>query len=152
MYIKALEQEVYRLKETQEQTIKERQSCNEQCRQLKDLLTAHGIPFDMTAMNTPSPSNQYTSTNSQFESSSNSSSMHRGSVSTGYTSPSAARVPALMKNTSFDLPMGQPIGQPVGPGYGQQQMHAPIDYEGVGVDFVLTYDNRGPYISPPPHQ
>lgn len=46
MYIKALEQEVLRLKETFGTTSRERDQYAEENRRLKELLMAHGIAFD----------------------------------------------------------------------------------------------------------
>jgi hypothetical protein len=45
MYIKALEQEVLRLKETFGTTTRERDQFAEENRRLKELLMAHGIAF-----------------------------------------------------------------------------------------------------------
>jgi hypothetical protein len=49
MYIKALEQEVLRLKETFGTTSRERDHYAEENRRLKELLMAHGIAFDSLA-------------------------------------------------------------------------------------------------------
>ncbi|KAK4986755.1 hypothetical protein LTR66_007772, partial [Elasticomyces elasticus] len=46
MYIKALEQEVLRLKETFGSTARERDAIAEENRRLKELLAAHGITYD----------------------------------------------------------------------------------------------------------
>merc|ERR1711915_482262 len=49
MYIKALEQEVLRLKETFGTTSRERDQFAEENRRLKELLAAHGIRYDFLA-------------------------------------------------------------------------------------------------------
>ena len=149
MYIKALEQEVLRLKEIFETTTKERDAFAEENRRLKELLAAHGIHYDIA-----SPTHQYPSSSSQYGGSTTSlSGSHtRGSLSTGYTSPPSRNPPPLpgsMQSPTYDSASGQPVQQPFHP----QQPRNPhgLDYDQIGIDFVLTYD-RTPYLSPPPQQ
>jgi hypothetical protein len=146
MYIKALEQEVLRLKEVFEASTNERDAFAEENRRLKELLAAHGIQYDMT-----SPTHHpYQSGSSQFGGSSTSltGSHTRGSISTGVTSPPSRQAPPPMPHQMGNTP---PFEQPQ---YGTQYAQAPrpsqgVDYDQVGIDFVLTYD-RTPYLSPPP--
>lgn len=147
MYIKALEQEVLRLKEVFEGTTKERDAYKAENQMLKDLLQAHGIQYSALQ----SPGHHYTSGSSQFGDSSTSlDGAHRGSVSTGYTSPPSRSAPPIPGTSGsggspgFDQ-QGQPQRFPL-----QGQNHG-LDYDQIGIDFVLTYD-RTPYLSPPPNQ
>jgi hypothetical protein len=147
MYIKALEQEVLRLKEVFEQSTKERDAYAEENRRLKEVLAAHGIQYDTTsAMQHP-----YHSANSQYGGSSTSltGSHTKGSMSTGMTSPPSRGAPPMPHQISDTPPFEQPQ-------YGAQYVQNPrpnqgVDYDQVGIDFVLTYD-RTPYLSPPPQQ
>lgn len=150
MYIKALEQEVLRLKEVFEGTAKERDAYKDENQRLKELLAAHGIHYS----DLQSPAHQYTSGSSQFGDSSTSlDGAHRGSVSTGYTSPPSRAAPPIPGTSggggspAFDQsgnPMQQFPPQQPRPNLG-------LDYDQIGIDFVLTYD-RTPYLSPPPNQ
>jgi hypothetical protein len=140
MYIKALEQEVLRLKESFSTTSRERDAFAEENRRLKELLMAHGISFDMVgSLNglTQMGSSTYGSSNGSV------SGYGPGSSSTGYTSP-----PSIQHRGSISQDgMMQPQlmqSQPMQPNSG-------LDYDSIGVDFVLTYD-RTPYLSPPPQQ
>lgn len=143
MYIKALEQEVLRLKEVFEASSKQRDAYMAENQRLKELLAAHGIQYDAAS---PDP---YQSTSSQFggSSASFSGSHTRGSVSTGITSPtSGGQMPHRMSQSP---PSSQQ--QTVTQSQQQQQTANPVNYDQVGIDFVLTYE-RTPYLSPPPHQ
>ena len=146
MYIKALEQEVLRLKEVFEGTVKERDAYKSENQRLKEILAAHGIQYSELQ----SPGHQYTSASSQFGDSSTSvDGAHRGSVSTGYTSPPSRAAPQAPGTSSGGSPGFDPVT-------GQMQQFSPqqtsgLDYDQIGIDFVLTYD-RTPYLSPPPHQ
>lgn len=150
MYIKALEQEVLRLKDVFEGTAKERDAYKAENHRLKELLAAHGIHYS----DLQSPGHQYASGSSQFGDSSTSlDGAHRGSVSTGYTSPPSRSAPPIPGTSGsggspgFDIPPGQM--------HQMQQMplrqNNGLDYDQIGIDFVLTYD-RTPYLSPPPNQ
>ena len=68
-----------------------------------------------------------------------------GSASTGYTSP------PTRGSVSHDGMSGQPLAlQQQAQQSHHQQQHG-LDYDQIGIDFVLTYD-RSPYLSPPPQQ
>ena len=145
MYIKALEQEVIRLKDTFAATSRERDVFAEENRRLRELLMAHGISIDLA-----SPANGMGQIGSStYGSSSGSVSGYGpGSASTGYTSP-----PSLQHQGSISHDgMGQ---QPMTMQQQAQQTNLRqqngMDYDQIGIDFVLTYD-RTPYLSPPPQQ
>jgi hypothetical protein len=147
MYIKALEQEVLRLKEVFETSSKERNAFAEENRRLKEILAAHGIQYDIT-----SPSHTYQSASSQYAGSTTSltGSHTRGSTSTNVTTPPPPMPNQSTKGTpTFDQQQAQYQQQQQPPQ--QQQPNQGVDYDQVGIDFVLTYD-RTPYISPPPQQ
>ena len=123
---------------------KERDAFAEENRRLKELLMAHGISFD-----TLSPANGLAGFNSSYGGSSTGSvsGYNSGTQSTGYTSP-----PTLgqgHRGSMSQVDMNMPIQQQP-----QQvsQMNTGLDYDQIGIDFVLTYDHRTPYLSPPPQQ
>ncbi|KAJ4382688.1 hypothetical protein N0V86_001910 [Didymella sp. IMI 355093] len=133
MYIKALEQEVLRLKETFGTTTRERDQFAEENRRLKELLMAHGIAFDSIA----SPSNGLTINvgSSTYSSSGSVSGYGPGSASTGYTSPPS--VHHRNGSISHDMMMPQSMhAQPMQP----NPQVSGLDYDQIGVDFVLTLE------------
>jgi len=140
MYIKALEQEVIRLKDTFAATSRERDAFAEENRRLRELLMAHGISFDLS-----SPTNGIGQIGSSaYASSSGSVSGYGpGSASTGYTSPSTHHRGSISHEGLAQQPLTAQ----------QQASHQQngLDYDQIGIDFVLTYD-RTPYLSPPPQQ
>ena len=145
MYIKALEQEVLRLKETFGTTSRERDQFAEENRRLKELLMAHGINFDSIA--SPAGGLAVNIGSSAYSSSGSVSGGYGpGSVSTGYTSPPSVR----HRNGSISQDMMMPSTMHT---HGMQpsQQVGELDYDQIGVDFVLTY-NRTPYLAPPPQQ
>ncbi|KAK4988062.1 hypothetical protein LTR50_004178 [Elasticomyces elasticus] len=143
MYIKALEQEVLRLKETFGCTAKERDAIAEENRRLKELLAAHGITYDSA-----SPHNSFQRVGSSYGGSSSGSisgSYRPASNSTGLTPP-----PLLSQSHQQQHLQLQPTQR-------QNMAQLPlnnIDYDQIGIDFVLTYDFQGRpiYSSPPPHR
>ncbi|KAI9709260.1 MAG: hypothetical protein M1820_003380 [Bogoriella megaspora] len=134
MYIKALEQEVLRLKEVFGNTVKERDAFAEENRKLKELLAAHGITVDLQSPN------GFQSAYGRSSSGSISGSYQPGSAGFSPTPPGGVqtlRAPVSQQNLA-QLPQGG------------------LDYDQLGIDFVLTYDDyptyeRKPYPSPPPH-
>lgn len=152
MYIKALEQEVLRLKETFQQTTQQRDAYAAEIRRLQDILRAHGIQFDSGI---GSPGQNFGQVDSSYDNSNRSlsGSYGPGTVSTGFTSP-----PAMPSRPPPGLPNQQQIVPPGGasaPGqeYDSSQMQQPgpsngLDYDQIGIDFVLTYD-KSPYLTPP---
>lgn len=155
MYIKALEEEVLRLKDVFADSTRERDKVQQENLRLKALLQQHGISYDFTE--TPVTFQREQSTGYGPSSS--------GSISGSY--------PAGSESTGFSPPPnGMPIQMPVSHVQQQQgamqQLQTPnsmaqlpanqqVDFDQVGVDFVLAYDSLGrpintsaPYPSPPP--
>ncbi|KAL1636129.1 hypothetical protein SLS58_009978 [Diplodia intermedia] len=132
MYIKALEQEVMRLKDVFGNTARERDAIAEENRRLKELLAAHGIAFDS---NSPSSVFQQMAGSSYGGSSrgSVSGSYNAGTASTGYTSPP----PSMPARSAPGMPM-----QGISPQHNQLQQPAQtgMDYDQIGIDFVLTLE------------
>lgn len=146
MYIKALEQEVLRLKEVFSNTRKERDAVFEENRKLRDLLAAHGIQYDFGA--TPIKFQREESGYGASSSGSISGSYAPGSDSTNFSPP--------------PLPGQQQVPNGLPPSQMQSMAQLPsnrLDYDQIGIDFVLTYDALGrpiqprmPYPSPPPQR
>jgi len=147
MYIKCLEQEVLRLKEVYGSTSRERDNLAEENRKLKELLAAHGICYD--------PSKPGPPTLMHSDSSFGGSGSLSPTISSNYNPASAS--------TSLTSPPSMPgRAPPPVPGIegNQQQLvqsmqtqpsqNQGLDYDQIGIDFVLTYD-RTPYLSPPPN-
>ena len=157
LYIKALEDEVLRLKEIYSNISQDKERLTEENKQLKQLLTqnpaAAGAALPGGSLlddNTSNPSGGYS-----------------GSISGSF-------VPAPSSNTSAYTPppvsaavMGGPHqgaspqagghshGHRHGHGHGHaadQQRNPSIDYEQAGIDFVLTYENPSKAYMSPPHQ
>ncbi|CAD0058852.1 unnamed protein product [Aureobasidium pullulans] len=141
MYIKALEHEVLRLKELYGSSISDREAVVTENKRLKDLLLAHGIPLD-SLQSLPAMRGMPASYNGSSS----------GSISGSYRqdSSTAGFSPPPLRSQDSKPPMasaGQLPGQ-----------H--LDYDQIGIDFVLTYDsqgqpqpyNRAAYPSPPPNQ
>ncbi|KAJ4296230.1 hypothetical protein N0V90_006275 [Kalmusia sp. IMI 367209] len=130
MYIKALEQEVLRLKDSFASVSKERDAFADENRRLKELLMAHGITFDTLI----SPTNGMQAFNSSYGGSS-SGSVSGGygtGTSTGYTSPPTVGHRGSM---SQDVPLNQQqVPQQV------PQLNSGLDYDQIGIDFVLTLE------------
>ncbi|XXG93987.1 hypothetical protein Hte_000238 [Hypoxylon texense] len=151
LYIKALEDEVLRLKEIYSNVSQDKDKLAEENRQLKTLLQQNGLSLGSGAGvddvgNGLSPG--YTSSGSI------SGSYAPGSSNTAYTPPlTSMSSPPSMSVSSQGIG-----GQPQARSLSQQQQPQPgqshVDYEQAGIDFVLTYDNPDDpskaYISPPP--
>ena len=138
MYIKALEQEVLHLKEYIGNNARELNAYKEENLKLRAVLVAHGIkvpdlPKIPTSKNgIPHPSSS-------------------GSFSGSYQPPSSA-------STHSPPPHPGQLQQQCmsGQADGSAAFHPPgsnnnLDYDQIGVDFVLAY-GRPPYPSPPPGQ
>jgi hypothetical protein len=139
MYIKALEQEVLRLKETFSTTTQERDAYAEENRKLKELLASHGISYDFTA----NPI-KFSRENSGYGPSSS------GSISGSY------RPATESSGTNFSPPhlnsqlSSDSMSQDNKPQRNLAQLPTNrLDYDQVGIDFVLTYDSQGRPIPPP---
>ena len=147
MYIKALEQEVYRLKELYQTTSRERDAYALENRKLRELLQQYGIPLPPPSSN--SPATVAAGTRPELSSS--------GSFSGSYPPASAesqSRSPPI-KITNGHGPNPSPTSAGAGPGMGNLTAMLPgsgnIDYATVGVDFVTTYGRAAPYPSPHPN-
>ena len=144
MYIKALEQEVLRLKELYGNTTKDRDSVVMENQKLKELLAAHGITYEGNAFQGVPPQS--------FNGSSS------GSISGSYrhdTNTSGFSPPTLRTHDSSMTSSQTPVQQRSMAASQLPNNH--LDYDQIGIDFVLTYDSHGrpsraAYPSPPPHQ
>ncbi|QIW97067.1 hypothetical protein AMS68_002585 [Peltaster fructicola] len=127
MYIKALEQEVLRLKELYTKSVKERDQVVDENRRLKELLASHGISYDFGQ----SPI--------QFQRGSNYNPSSSGSISGSYRPPS--------DSTSFSppsvpgqLPPVSPRSHHTTPNSMAQLPSSRLDYDQIGIDFVLALE------------
>ena len=135
LYIKALEQEVIRLKENFSMVSRTKDSLAEENRQLKQLLAQHGIPWTGTGgvdeLNAQASAG-YTSS---------------GSISGSYAPGSQSFSPPPTHSSTSN-----PQSQQYAAGNGTQQLHQGVDYDQAGIDFVLGYANPSrAYLSPPPN-
>lgn len=153
LYIKALEQEVLRLKELYDHSARDREHITEENHALKEILKAHGIQYDSNVLRANIP---YNPANSQYGGSSTSItiSQPRGSFSTGVTSPTRTGPSSIPNQSSMGSPPGSEgamVQHSAPHGDRPNPQQSGVDYDQVGIDFVLTYD-RTPYLSPPPQQ
>jgi len=140
LYIKALEQEVLRLKENFSNVTRDKESLAEENRQLKQLLAQHGIPWNGTGgvgELSRNASNGYTSS---------------GSISGSYAPGSAGYSPPPQASALTANSSPPDFGHTNGRSLAQQQVQRGVDYDQAGIDFVLTYatDPSKAYMSPPP--
>ena len=150
-YIKALEHEVLRLKELFGTANKERDQAILESRRLKEILNVHGIPFENYT-----PATSYNASMPSYTGSSG------GSVAGAYRQDS--QTTAAMSPSPIHSHPSQSHTPGMGPGMGHQHGAAQIprggmDYDQLGIDFVLAYDSQGrptfgrpAYPSPPPGQ
>lgn len=142
MYIKALEQEVLRLKELYGSTTQDRDLVVIENQKLKEILAAHGIPYDSIT----SASGFQGAPPQSFNGSSS------GSISGSYANTGGFSPPTLRSHESSMASSHTPILNSMG-----QLPNHRLDYDQIGIDFVLTYDSQGrpiraAYPSPPPNQ
>ena len=140
LYIKALEQEVLRLKENFSSVTRDKDTLAEENRQLKQLLAQHGIPWTGTGGIDELAQNQsigYTSS---------------GSISGSYAPGSAGYSPTPQTSApTSNFHSGSPPTMNGGRSMAAQQIQQGVDYDQAGIDFVLTYANpSNAYLSPPP--
>ncbi|KAF1969021.1 hypothetical protein BU23DRAFT_582950 [Bimuria novae-zelandiae CBS 107.79] len=130
MYIKALEQEVLRIKESFTSVSKERDAFAEENQRLKELLMAHGISFDNLT-----PPNGLPRFNSSYGGSSTGSlsGYNARTNSTGYTSPPTISHHRGSISQDINMPINQQPQQ-------VPQMNAGMNYDQIGIDFVLTLE------------
>ncbi|KAM3416028.1 hypothetical protein BST61_g9515 [Cercospora zeina] len=130
LYIKALEQEVLRLKETFAQTARERDAVNEENRKLKDLLIQHGISYDFGS--TPIKFQHAESAYVQSSSASISGSYQGTSDSTGLSPPN---MPNQMTHSQHYANIQTHQARNMA-----QMPTSRLDYDSIGIDFVLTLE------------
>lgn len=135
MYIKALEQEVLRLKELYVQSTKERDTIAEENRRLKALLASHGISYDFAH----SPIHFKRDTQAQTSSSGSiSGSYGPASDSASQSSPSVAP----SRHSRHDNTLSPQSHHSSHASMAQLPSNK-LDYDQIGIDFVLTYDSLG---------
>jgi hypothetical protein len=140
LYIKALEQEVIRLKENFSMVTRTKDSLAEENRQLKALLAQHGIAWNGTGgvdeLNVQASAG-YTSS---------------GSISGSYAPGSQSYSPPPTHASNTNPQFQQSSAGANGRSAAQQQVQPGVDYDQAGIDFVLGYaDPSRAYMSPPPH-
>lgn len=144
MYIKALEQEVLRLKEIFGNSTRDRDAVMAENQKLKELLAAHGITFDSLTPNASFRGGVPVSYNGSSSGSISGSYQHESNTS-GFSPP------PLRSQESMAGQSGAPHHMTAG-----QLPNNRLDYDQIGIDFVLTYDSQGQpyrvaYPSPPPN-
>ncbi|GJN72892.1 hypothetical protein PLICBS_006968 [Purpureocillium lilacinum] len=147
LYIKALEDEVLRLKELYSNVSQDKERLAEENRQLRGILAHNGIPFPRGG-------------GPHDDSSSNPSGGHQSSAG---GSPYAPGSHAAFSPSQSTAPSVTSSGHPGNMHHmtGDQMRSAVhvsngkgVDFEQAGIDFVLAYDNSASsraYLSPPPH-
>ena len=138
-YIKSVEAEVLHVKDLYAKTIQERNQALAEVSRLKDILSAHGIPYELQT-----PSTSYDSSMPSYNGSSGDSvsgGFRQDSQSSGMSPPQPHTPNSAYPQIAAQLPRGSP------------------DYNQLGTDFVLAYDShrrptygRAAYPSPPPGQ
>ncbi|KAH8675664.1 hypothetical protein BX600DRAFT_453236 [Xylariales sp. PMI_506] len=133
LYIKALEDEVLRLKEVFANVSQDKEKLAEENRQLKTMLTQHGLSPTPTGALDDQMSNQslggYASSNSVSGS-------YVTGPSTAYTSPPPLSNPSQIMGSQqlqHHHQHSQSINQP-------QPLQNRVDYDQAGIDFVLTLE------------
>ncbi|KAI1828156.1 hypothetical protein F4861DRAFT_245962 [Xylaria intraflava] len=142
LYIKALEDEVLRLKEVFSNVSQDKDKLAEENKQLRKLLQQNGIASSNSGTMDDvisNPSMGYTSS---------------GSVSGSYVASNSAFTPPVTSISSLPSLIGST--HMLGAHMGQQHpVRNAVDYDQAGIDFVLTYelpvDPSKAYMSPP-HQ
>lgn len=150
LYVRALEEEVMRLKEAYANISQDKAKLADENKQLKGLLLQYGVPFPE---HTGPPDNGNGHGDGQHFGGSASGHSHGGGsygvYSPGATSQSAA--PSI--SSSNPAPRQHTSGQDLRQMTQQATVTKGVDYDQAGIDFVLTYDNSSsprPYPSPPP--
>lgn len=158
MYIKALEQEVLRLKDTFAESTRERDKIQQENLRLKALLSQHGISYDFgdSPVKFQRENSGYERENSGYSSGSISGSYRPASDSTGFSPPPPSGIPNQVH--AAHMHQQQAVAMPMDNAMSQLPSNR-LDYDQIGIDFVLTYDSQGrpmqipaPYPSPPPQQ
>lgn len=170
LYIKALEDEVLRLKEIYSNVSQDKERLAEENRSLKGMLQQNGLsmsPGPGTAMmddNISNPSvGPYIGSNSSASGSGSYALQSASTQNTSYTPP-----PGSALSTTGAMPRGLSPPGGLSPGSNQAaalHRHSPtgqaapgpqrnpaVDYDQAGIDFVLTYGNPSNAYLSPPHQ
>lgn len=152
LYIKALEQEVLKLKEVYGDSTRERDQVYQENQRLKALLQQHGISYDFGETPVKFQRESSASNYGPSTSGSISGSYGPGSDSTGFSPPPPNGLPMQMTHCQTTSVQQTHMAN------GMAQLPSNrLDYDQIGIDFVLTYDSQGrptqttaPYPSPPP--
>jgi hypothetical protein len=161
LYIKALEDEVLRLKEIYSNISHDKERLAEENRQLKALLAQNGMgthaasgggPSSLLDESMSNPSIGYTSSGSV------SGAAAPSSFTSAFTPPpgggaqhSGGGAGGQHQHHHHHYHSGQGSGSGAG-GAGQQARNPLVDYDQAGIDFVLTYDDPSKAYMSPPHQ
>jgi len=141
-----MEQQILQLKELYSQAARDRDNAQAEVNRLKEVLKSHGFNADLA-----SPSTSYNTTMPSYHGSTNGS--VAGSRQDSYTTGLS---PSPINGAASRSPPQQQMQN----GYGAQlpATHNQMDYDQLGIDFVLAYGNPAPnlgrqaYPSPPPGQ
>ena len=130
LYIKALEEEVMRLKETYSRAVQDKNSYAKENQEIRELLQLHGIPFVETKRKLPSigiGTSSYGGSSSDSRSGSyphNQSFSPAETVGSGVISPASHNPP----RTNSEQSGAQTL----------LPLHQGLDYDQIGIDFVLA--------------
>lgn len=154
LYIKALEDEVLRLKEIYSNISQDKERLADENRQLKALLAQNGLSAPMAGgslldESMSNPSIGYTSSGSI------SGAAAPSSYTSAFTPPPGGQhargvSPHQHGHHHHHHHSGQGSGS--GAGVGQQNRNPLVDYDQAGIDFVLTYEDPSKAYMSPPHQ
>lgn len=146
LYIKALEDEVLRLKELYSSVSQEKDRLADENRRLKDVLAHRGTPFPTRA--------------AHDDASANFSAAHRSTTTSPFAptsqstlSPSRSTAPSVASSSAPPALLRSMTGAQMRDAAGASRAAKGIDFEQAGIDFVLAYDTSAStraYLSPPP--
>ncbi|KAK2593591.1 hypothetical protein QQS21_008720 [Conoideocrella luteorostrata] len=139
LYIKALEDEVLRLKELYSNASQSKEQLSAENKHLKTLLAQHGIQFRPSGDRDDGASPGAGGTSPRD---------NAGPDSYTSFSPGSQSVASAGHSTNLQPMSGQQMRN-----VAQQSASKGVDFEQAGIDFVLTYDNSASsrvYLSPPP--
>lgn len=153
-YVKALEEEVVRLKEVYSGISQDKTKLAEENKKLKDLLLQHGIPFQSNAPDDPGAGGGGSHDGEPYNASGSGYSLPHGPQSQSGLSPGMTSHTTGGSISSAGPPTNQyTTGQQLRNLTQRVTAEKGVDYNQAGIDFVLTYDKPSPlraYPSPPP--
>lgn len=153
-YVKALEDEVVRLKEVYSGISQDKTKLAEENKKLKDLLLQHGIPWQSNVPDDPGSGGGGSHNGRPSNASGSGPSLTPGPQSQGGFSPGMASH-TTGGSISSAAPTNQyTTGQQLRTLTQQATAEKGLDYNQAGIDFVLTYDKPSSfraYPSPPPN-